>query len=81
MFETICALSVCLTPTWEIKPQCQSLRTHPEMESLADCRNDNQQDRNRGVINRPNVCDQLNTAYMTTEQQAKYWQAFKCPLG
>jgi hypothetical protein len=77
-----CLLYLCLTPLKEIRFECPTVRTHPEQESISDCRTEKTlEERNNGIINKPNVCDSLNTAYMTTTQEAEYWQKFKCPLG
>jgi hypothetical protein len=79
--ELICILGICFSPVG-VQPQCPQTRTHPEAENLANCISDREWGkRNDGIINRPNVCDSINSIYMTTKQEEEYWRKFKCPMG
>ncbi|NJL63306.1 MAG: hypothetical protein HC903_17595 [Methylacidiphilales bacterium] len=80
--ELICVIGLCIPSAIAPNPHCPQLRTHPERESLANCRSYNEwQERNNGIKNQPNVCGSLNSIYLATQQEEKYWRNFKCPLG
>lgn len=81
MIESFCIGLICFSSLNEIKLQCPDSRTRPEHEYLADCRRYDNRDRNYGVYNQPNVCDQLNSTNLPSKQAEEYWRQFKCPLN
>jgi hypothetical protein len=82
MFELICGLMLCGKPALAPTPQCPS-DALPELQRQFNCvpSYEDYRDKPQNYQNNPNVCGEVNSVYLDTQTEEKYWREFKCPLG